>query len=397
MISKKLSVFFISFGLISIIVLSLNFSSLPWIYIFLSLSAYVYVIFKNINSVKAKIFLINLCVFFALMAPIEFFAYHLSKQFSQIVSNQFSQIGKFVEIKDISGDRPFVVRDNNLGYIPNPSTVFEHVEYYNDGTQNSVYYSINENSLRKSIPEPIISNKYINSVLFFGGSYTFGEMVEDTETLPWQFAELEGYSRNVYNFGFEGWGPHQMLASLQEGRVRKIILEEPNLIVFQGIIDHINRVTNDHGWIGNGPRYVIKDGNLVRKGNFNKGNFNNRLLKQFKKSSIFKLALNSKYLQPSFDEKAELFAEIIKVSRDILLDEYDLAKFLVVMWPDPNHSDAENKLILDLLTDRGIEVVEVTNILTDIQNNPKKYMVPNNGHPNSLAFNKIASFLLQQE
>lgn len=390
MINKKLYLFFfISFGLISFFVLSLKFFSLPWVYIFLSLSAYVYVILKNINSVKAKIFLTNFCVFFVLIATIEFFVYHLSKP--------ISQIGKKVEIKDNFGDRSFLVRDNNLGYIPNPSTVFKHVEYYTDGTQNSVYYSINENSLRRSIPEPIINNKYINSVVFFGCSYTFGEMVEDNETLPWQFAELEGYSRNVYNFGFEGWGPHQMLASLQGGRVRKIVLEEPNLIVFQGIIDHINRVTNDHSWIPNGPRYVIEDGNLVRKGNFNKGSFNNRLLNQFKKSSIFKLVLNSKYLQPSFEKKAQLFTEIIKESRDIILSEYDSAKFLVVMWADPNYSDAENRLILDLLNDKGIEVVEVANILTDIQNNPKKYEVPNNGHPNLLAFNKIASFLLQQE
>jgi len=277
--------------------------------------------------------------------------------------------------------------------LPNPSTVFKHSEYYADGTQNSVHYSINEDSLRRSIPEHR-NDLNVNSVLFFGCSFTFGEMVEDNETLPWQFAELDDYRRNVYNFGFEGWEPHHMLASLQDDRVEKIVSEEPNLIVYQGILDHLNRVTNDHAGISNGPKYVLKGEDLVRVGNFSK---NSKLLKQLQKSSIYRLIMNSKYLQPSFKEKALLFTEIIETSRAISLSKYDSAQFIVVMWPDPRYSDAQYKLIFDLLMSKGIEVVDVTNILTDFKNSPELYFVTNNGHPNPLAFNKIASFLLQQE
>jgi len=383
-IEKKLFIF-ITLGLISFVVLSLKFFSIPWVYIFLSLSVYFYLIYRHIHWAKAKVILVNICVFFALMALVEFLTYYLTET--------ISQSHKEVEIKDVSGNQPFVISDRNLGHLPSPSTVFKHSEYYTDGTQNSVNYSINENSLRRSIPEDR-NDRYINSVLFFGCSYTFGEMVEDNETLPWQFAELDDYRRNVYNFGFEGWGPHHMLASLQDDRVEKIVSEEPNLIVFQGIFDHLNRVTNDHAWTVNGPKYVLKGEDLVRSGNFI---INSKLLRQLNKSAIYSLIMNSKYVQPSFKEKARLFTEIIETSRAIFLSKYDSARFIVVMWPDSTYSDAEYKLVLDLLMSKGIEVVEVTNILTDIKNSPELYSVKNNGHPNPLAFNKIASFLLQQE
>lgn len=384
MIEKKLFIL-ITLGLLSFVVLSLKFFSLPWVYVFLSLSVYLYLIYRHIHWTNAKVILVNICVFFALLTPVEFLTYHLTKT--------ISQSGKRSEFKDVAGNRPFVMSDRNLGYLPNPSTVFKHSEYYADGTQNSVHYSINENSLRISIPEHR-NDRYVNSVLFFGCSFTFGEMVEDNETLPWRFAELDDYRRNVYNFGFEGWGPHHMLASLQDGRVEKIVSEEPNLIVFQGILDHLNRVTNDHIWINNGPKYVLKGDQLVRAGNFSK---NSKLLKQLNKSSIYSLIMNSVYLQPSFKEKALLFTEIIKTSRDISLGKYDSAQFIVVMWPDPRYSGSQYKLILDLLVSKGIEVVEVTNILTDIKYSPELYFVTNNGHPNPLAFNEIASFLLQKE
>lgn len=382
MIFKKLFFVFSILGLAIFAVISLKFFPQPWIYISLSLSACVFVTLKLFKSNKIKIFLTNICIFFALMAPIEFLAFHLTKK---------APNGKTVQIFDISGNRPFVVRDSNLGYIPYHSTVFKHTENYSDGSKNSVHYSINENGLRISMPKFKTDNKYLNSVLFFGCSLTFGEMVEDYETLPWQFSELDGHSRKIYNFGFEGYGPHHMLASLQRGRVGEIVSEEPNLIIFQGIDDHLDRITHDHAWIKNGPRYLIEDGDLVRKGNFSAhGTY---LLSQLKKSSIFNLLKNSKYTQRSFNEKAQLFVKIIKESRDILLNEYDQVQFIVLMWPDFKYSVDENRLLVDLMTSEGIEVIEVKNILTDVQKNWLNYVVPNNGHPNRLAFEKISQFL----
>jgi len=81
-IEKKLFIF-ITLGLISFVVLALKFFSLPWVYIFLSLSVYLYLIYRHIHWANAKVILVNICVFFALMAPVEFLTYHLTKTISQ--------------------------------------------------------------------------------------------------------------------------------------------------------------------------------------------------------------------------------------------------------------------------------------------------------------------------
>jgi hypothetical protein len=56
-------------------------------------------------------------------------------------------------------------------------------------------------------------------VNFLGDSFTFGEGVQDNETLPYYFAQLKNHSTTptlfVKNYGIHGWGMHQALAIIQ--------------------------------------------------------------------------------------------------------------------------------------------------------------------------------------
>jgi hypothetical protein len=81
-----------------------------------------------------------------------------------------------------------------------------------------VLYTIGADGLR-----PTPGNPRAPAFLFFGDSCTFGEGVEDDETMPVAFARALDVPANVRNFGFHGYGPHQMVRELEVGRVDALV------------------------------------------------------------------------------------------------------------------------------------------------------------------------------
>lgn len=82
-----------------------------------------------------------------------------------------------------------------------------------------VRYSIGEDGFRVT-PGGEDRPHHTTRINFFGGSFTFGEGLNDDETLPYYVAtELPTIA--VKNYGFHGYGPHQALAILQSDRDTK--------------------------------------------------------------------------------------------------------------------------------------------------------------------------------
>jgi hypothetical protein len=70
-----------------------------------------------------------------------------------------------------------------------------------------VTYTIDADGLR--IAAGLDENPHDNRcMLFFGCSFTFGEGVDDHEAMPYVAGTLANL--RAYNFGFPGYGPHQM-------------------------------------------------------------------------------------------------------------------------------------------------------------------------------------------
>ena len=95
-----------------------------------------------------------------------------------------------------------------LGYLPNPGSytsrkldVLTGEEIYN------VNYTIGEDGFRFS-PDGDRANIYL-----MGGSFTFGEGLEDNETLSYYMQVSNG--KPVKNFGIHGYGMHQALYILE--------------------------------------------------------------------------------------------------------------------------------------------------------------------------------------
>ena len=77
-------------------------------------------------------------------------------------------------------------------------------------TLYAVVYSVDKRGLR--VEPPLAPGHGDRCVLFFGCSYTFGEGVNDAETLPYRTGVLAEGRLRMINFGLHGYGPHQMLA-----------------------------------------------------------------------------------------------------------------------------------------------------------------------------------------
>ena len=100
-----------------------------------------------------------------------------------------------------------------------------------------VVYTTNEAGLRASPP----SAEARESILFFGGSFTFGTGVNDDETMPHRGGVATKGKYRVFNFGYAGYGPHQMLAAIEGGLVDEIVIEPPKYVIYQAIPHHVER------------------------------------------------------------------------------------------------------------------------------------------------------------
>ena len=85
------------------------------------------------------------------------------------------------------------------------------------------------------------------TVMFFGDSFTFGDGVNDEDTLPNAFSIVSGM--RVLNFGLYGYGPHHMLRLLELDVPKKITSSFPHLMVYTAIKDHIRRAAG-HARVG---------------------------------------------------------------------------------------------------------------------------------------------------
>lgn len=107
-------------------------------------------------------------------------------------------------------------------------------------------------------------------LLFFGCSVTFGEGVEDTETMPAQIARMLP-SHQPYNYAFSGYGPQQAYALAQRLTAAQVSQRDGALVyvfIDQQVRRAIGALRMFNGWGWDFPRYVIENGELTRKGSF---------------------------------------------------------------------------------------------------------------------------------
>lgn len=271
-----LSMKFIGISLIGLLfsVITLKYLSIPYILIstFWLLLCIIFLLFSR-NTI-AKNILFNLSVLIIALGASEVYAY-ITFSNNPIIQGSYTQ--------------DYFTSNDILGYGPVKGKRVNAKKVYDKKIIYDVTYTIDKSGLRIS---PLFRSRFEHEcILFFGGSYTFGEGVNDHEAMPYVVGKLSNFK--VFNFGFHGYGPHQMLSAIEHGMVKRIINCQPKFAIYQAILPaHIARSAGDTSWDNHGPKYILKNKKLQYIGHFDDTHsiieyFKNKLTNQLKKSYFY--------------------------------------------------------------------------------------------------------------
>lgn len=359
--------------------LFLNQLSLPYLWIWLMWLGLAVLGVRRAQSTNLRAFYVNAAVVVAFLLCLEVFA---------LVRDHPAQTS------DRNYDRGYRTSHPYLGYAPNPGVAAGSSLVVDDTTIYDVKYTINATGQRIG-PLPPQPGKAC--ILFFGGSFTFGEGVEDNETLPWRAGELTGIP--TINFGFHGYGPHQMLSAIENGLVDEAAADcRPVAAVYSTVIEHVFRSAGKAFWDTDGPRYVADGSGLARHtGTF--ADYATGLDRAIHKVRS-KLDLSAAYRRfiGSYsryqDDDIAIYLAVIATAQERLRAKYPGIEFSVLFW-DQHRNEVSTGL------QAGIEAIparlfKVTDAIPDLSENWGIYTLAYDGHPTALANEKLANFVVRE-
>lgn len=283
-----------------------------------------------------------------------------------------------------------VEQDDTLGYRPKPDVRFHFVPKAGDRPVYDVVYAIDQHGRRTTpIADDHTGKEF---ALFFGGSNTFGQGVDQDETMPCCFSRFAPRFKS-YNYGFPGYGPQAMLAKLRAGQTESEVGEKSGILIYTFIDHHIRRATGSmfvhNCWGRRMPYYrVARDGRLVRDGNFTTGRpLVASLYWLLGKSSI------CRYLRVNLPPRVtgrhiDLTCRIVKEAKAELERRFESRGFFVLFYPG---CLTTNEMVGRL---EGIGAVCLDySSLTEYTKG--EYVVPIDGHPSPLAHSAIAQRLTE--
>ena len=303
------------------------------------------------------------------------------------------QIKKYIQPGEIAYGRNFNIYNKIYGYGPPKGVRVRDIFLKENQVYHNVVYTIDKNRLRTM---PHLESPEKKAILCFGDSFVFGQLVEDNETYPYLLQKKLNGQYQVINFGFPGYGPHQMLRCLQLGIEKRAIRDrKAEYCFYLGMINHIYRATGKVHWGLAGPKYDFDDkGHLIFCGPFySRGIY---YFTQFCKRSDILHWMIFKYFRRSINHKDLIrYIAILNTSRLLFKKRYG-GQFYVILWCKQDSFGNELKR---LLRQYKIQYVMIENILPDFDWNRSesisKYVLKDGWHPNAKAYNGIASYLVK--
>lgn len=260
-----------------------------------------------------------------------------------------------------------------------------------------VVYTIDAHGLRAR-PEGHPSSD--EAILFFGCSFTFGEGVNDDQTLPAYVESFDQRRRKALNFGFHGYGPHQMLTILEHGLERPALEgSHPGYAVYFALGDHIRRVAGRTSWDNSSIHYMLTPGGeLAERPRLDSGIA--AAYPTLERSQLFSHLLDATVFRSQADvgseQESKLFVAV--VARSARLFEQHYGGHFIVLLADgvggagewPAHFDPAAALRAE-----GIEVVKALDLAQTYYSDPAME-IRGDRHPSALAYERIARALVKR-
>ncbi len=284
-------------------------------------------------------------------------------------------------IVEPAGAGTYFRADADLGYAPAPGVRVRSSRGHAGEPIYDVLYTIDEHGLRVTPG----SGERGPAVVFFGGSFTFGEGVEDDESLPASLASWLRDDTQILNAGFHGYGPHQMLRSLELDLLGPQLPEGVEQVVYQGLDGHVMRVAGRTTWDVAGPQYELQNGVVSYVGPFRSVVWSTiaKALNRFGPArTLLQWWLRADAAQQERDR--QLYVEVVARAAELVRERWG-ARFTVLYW------DHDGDPLADRLRERGLDVLRVSDALDG--RSWRRFVLPVDRHPSRWGYQTLAGAL----
>jgi hypothetical protein len=278
---------------------------------------------------------------------------------------------------DLLGYSEYVITGlPGVGYGPRPGGWRVAIKSYDKGRLScDAVYSTLANGWRVTPQNPSAHT----AVVLFGCSFTFGSCLNDDDTYPAKLGALLGPGYQVFNFGFPGYGPHQMLAQIEHGCLTDLRARFSKVIaIFSTIGGHEQRPLWT-AWDKFGPRYELRRGKPVFAGYFSdassESGTEDGLYKPLRNCLVYRNIF--RYMQEHREDPMTLYTALVRES-DRLTREQCGVPLTVMLWPG-----APFRANLEAV---GVLCLDMSDLFPPF-NSPEyaDYTIPLDGHPNARA------------
>lgn len=253
-----------------------------------------------------------------------------------------------------------------------------------------VHYSTDSFGRRTTVvPQSTIPQ---SRIVLFGCSFLFGEGSEDGQTIASQLCTEIPESQG-FNYGVPGWGTQQMLALLESGRISREVPQGVQLGIYLYLPEiHEARVVGDMDFMNSSnidfPFYSLDSlGKLRRHGSFRTGRPLTNLFYDIAQASRTRALLGLNFPKRSSHHYL-LTASIIDQSRQLFVQQFPDARFLMVCYPGP----ADETLTILECRNRGVEVLNLAGLFDPAD---AVMSFQGDGHPTPAANQRVAAAIAE--
>ena len=253
-----------------------------------------------------------------------------------------------------------------------------------DGFRVTPRYDLPSNLVMQNI-----SNKNFKRFNFLGDSFTFGEGVQDNQTMPYYFGELGNATFGplyVKNYGIHGWGMQQALAILQSQIDTKADLQFALTAPW-----HASRSACADPFSLGSPKYKLLANGLVERDGYCRSfawveHSPKALRALITSSKIFNLIQDSLLVTNDQDKQIRLYLGIMKTMQENLKQK---SQKLIVGFIKADENwfvgNYNNEKIMAALKSSGIDVIDMT-LAAKNEDLPHKYYLHElDKHPTAAA------------
>ena len=246
----------------------------------------------------------------------------------------------------VGGYSKFIPR---FGFIPTKGTHSSRKITSSGEVIYDVIYTIGDDGYRKD------NTSEFYNVYIYGGSYTFGEGLNDNETISYYLAK--NYNINSKNYGIHGYGLHQALFTLGS----KVEITDNGINILLTFPLHSLRSSCKVGYSAKSPRYIIQDESLKLHGVCPGGGIFSRIISKSKIVELIKQIFIYKNIKIT-DEDINLYFKIIEEIAKLTKQKNSKLIIAYIDATDEQLTDTSwtNKLIFERMESITNTVIDTT-------------------------------------